>query len=205
MNRFLLATTLLVASPLWAQPAINAPPKAVNPPNGQPAFPTKEQQKKIIDDTEALMRMTPQEQRKEMRKMEVEILRANLVNSGFVDTKLQDQIIAFVDEQETSRRKLREAANQLSIAVDVKRGIPANEKMKSLLNDYLNAAKETKSARETAIQLLDKEIQFTKNPYLMAFLQLNGIIGESASLTGSLIMMGNISQAAITEGAIVEN
>lgn len=204
MFRFLLAATLLIASPLWAQPAIDAPPKAVNPPNEAPAFPTEEQQKKMADDTEALMKMTPEQQKAEMRKMQNEILRNQMIGSGFVDTKLQDRIITFVDEQETSRQQLRKIAEQISISLDVKQGIPANEKMNELLNLYLNTAEETKKNREIAIQNLDKELVLSKQPYLKAFLHLNGIIGETSGLTGEIVVMGNISQAAISQGPLVE-
>lgn len=204
------AALLFVAgSVAWAQPATDAP-KAVNPANvgrgpqtpEQKAAADQQMQEAIRKGQEqfaAMMKLTPEQQKEAMRKLKEQILRGTFTRAGFTDQKLQDRLIAFVAEQELSRQKVRVAANRVYLGLEPQ-GVPTDKQgMTVLLVAYLDAVEDAKDEREAATKTLDKEINFTSNPHLMALLTLNGLIGEASWFTGDVTMLGTMSIGSLAE------
>ncbi|BCM88265.1 hypothetical protein IAD21_00092 [Abditibacteriota bacterium] len=200
IRRFVLAITLLVAGSqiAFAQPATDAAPKDENPPNAKAAFPTAQQQQRIIDQTKDFMNMTPEKQKAYMRGMSQQILRSTMTRAGFKDQKLQDDILEFVDDQEKFREDVRAAAAKIYLTLEPQ-GVPTDAQgMETLVNDYLATVDEVKSEREVASKALDLKIGFSSKPHLRAFLLLNGIIGDAASVTGDIIMTGTMAIGSVS-------
>lgn len=202
------ATLFLAASQnVWAQPATDA---TTNPPNIGRGPQTPEQKAeaerqmqeimhKAQEQGMAMLKMSPEERKEAMHKLTEQILRRNLTRSGFADEKLQDRIIAFVAEQEKSRQKVRETASKVYLSLE-KQEVPTDAKrMSLLLINYLNAVEAAKEGREAATKALDKAIDFTGKPHLMALLTLNGIIGDAAYFTGDVILTGVQSIGSLDE------
>ncbi len=140
-----------------------------------------------------MAKMTPQQMREQMRKMQEQGLRLTFDRAGFKDRKLQDRILALIAEQEKTREKVRKAGAKVYLALEPQ-GIPTDKQgMTILLVNYLNAVDDAKEERETLTKALDKEIDFTSNPHLMALLTLQGIIGEASWFTSDVAMQGSMT------------
>ena len=198
IRSILVAATLLIfGSPfVWAQPAIDNTPKVATP-----VIETREQRQQRIEarvktlvDAIWLQKMQiDQLTTGERQKLQEQILRDNLGRYGVADKKLQDAIVAFVTAQEESRRKLRATAASLHQVTGIHEE-NLNQFIPDGLLKYLEAAKNAKEERETAIKALDKEINFSGNPRLMAALTLIGIIGDASWLTGDVVLTGSMSE-----------
>jgi hypothetical protein len=191
---FLLAGTHLG----FAQPAPDNAPIAANPANTNhlPADFDKKMEG-MPANMKAFMKLTPEQQREQMRQTEEKLLRSSCDRAGFKDLKLQDAVLAYVAEQEKSRSKVRTAANKVYLALEP-RGNPTDKTgMALLVDNYLNAVEDEKEAREAATKALDKEIGLSDNPHLMGFLLLNGIIGDASWYTGHVILGGSMSISSL--------
>lgn len=205
---FFLATALFCAGSniASAQPGTDGAPKAPNPPNiglpEQRAEADRQMEEllhKAQEEGEAMRKLPPEQQKEALHKLKEEIVRGTLTRSGFTDKKLQDRIMAFIAEQEKSRQKVRETASKVYLALEPE-GVPTNSQgMSLLLINYLNAVEDAKDQRELATKALDKEINFTGKPHLMALLTLNGIIGEASWFTSDVIMTGSMSIGSLDE------
>jgi hypothetical protein len=194
IRKFIITMALLGAGShlALAQPATDAAPKGDNPPNGKPPFPTAEQQTKIMADTQLFMALTPEKQKAYMRDLNQNLLRGTLNRAGFKDTKLQDDILEFVDEQETSRAAVRKAAAKVYLAIEPQ-GVPTDAAgLEALLNDYLITVEDAKAQRDVATKALETKLGLETNPRLRAVLLLHGIIGDASSLTGDIILTGTM-------------
>ncbi|RYX82327.1 hypothetical protein EON83_19720 [bacterium] len=192
-----LALLVLGCQIAFAQPATDVPTKTTNPANLKNGFPAPLDEKKIMDETKAFMEMTPEKQKAFMRGMTENILRMALTRAKFKDTKLQDDIVQFVNEQEDFRVDVRAAGGKLYMALKATDAPVDAKVVEGLLSEYVAAADEVRSERIVATKGLDQKIGFSRFPHLQAFLQTNGIIGESAVLQGDIIMIGTLAAGSL--------
>lgn len=182
--------TLVMAQ---AQPDPNVAGKKGNPEDNMAEAMRRGQEEGL-----RIARMNPQQRREAMQQMMQQILKMSLTQARFFDENLQETILKFVAEQETSRHAVRVAAHKVHTALMQANPVPVAT-MQTYINDYLGAVEDARVDREAAIQGLDQKIGFSKDPRLKAWLVLNGLIEEGAWYTGNISMIGSMSAAAFIE------
>ncbi|MBV9467636.1 MAG: hypothetical protein JOZ57_00145 [Abitibacteriaceae bacterium] len=116
-------------------------------------------------------------------------LKRMLGNAGFTDPKLQDALVTFIKAEEQAVQPYRDKGRKLIEALRSKTLTDAQLAM--LLNDFRAAAEDEKQRRTAAQQALDKQIAYTRNPRLEAYLRLLGLVGDEASLLVGTESLGN--------------
>jgi len=154
---------LVWMGPAYAQPDINNPPKAANPPNrnraGQKA---------------AGLRAGPAGEDRRAR-----LVRRMLALQGVGDKKLMEAISAHLQKQDEAERPVAEAGMKVAEALRARALAPAQ--MDTLYHDYKAAVDQYLAQRKQAEAELDKKIGFSKNDRLQAILLLAGVIGDAPS------------------------
>jgi hypothetical protein len=176
-----------VRSTVLAQPQQNRPANQV--PRQQPS---QQQMQQAMEQAQRLMQMTPEQLQREMLKMKEQLVRSELTRAGFNDPQLQDRVWDFLQEQETARQPVREAATKIYLGIEPK-GTPVTDaEMEALLNGYQAAVEAESARRETALADLDAQISYSKSPRLRAVLTLYGYIGDQAWFTGDTLMGASV-------------
>jgi len=122
--------------------------------------------------------LEPKERREALAKARERGLRLLLTEAGFAEKAVQDAVVAFVNDQDTAREPLREAAAKL---MDTVSGSAAGDTLVPGLLAELRAQVTLEKERHTkALAALDAQIGYTKNPRLDATLTVLGVIGKEA-------------------------
>lgn len=188
-----------------AQPNIKDAPKGQNPPNtGRRGPQTPEEKAQAQQQIEDIMRkaqeegtrimhLSPAEQKKELQKIQEQMLRQQFENAGFKDKALQDAVLEFIAAQEKARGPVRRAANKVYLALEPNGDPTTPAGMNLLLTNYFAAVDDAKAQREAATKDLDAKIHFSKNPHLTALLTLSGLISEASWYTSGVQMLGSMA------------
>lgn len=213
MKRYILMTGIVLAlgsTAALAQPdieaavagqaatgVVNALAPAPLTPDQKQTQEREEMMKKAQEEGMAIMKLPPDQMRARIKQMEEMALRAQLNQLGFKDKTLQDQIVAFIAEQEKSRDAVRIAGAKVQAALRTQGAATTDQGLTALLEDYLGAVDDAIDDREDASAKLDALVGWSRNPRLRAFLSLNGFIGEGAWLTGDVMMSGMMAMGSL--------
>ena len=133
--------------------------------------------------------MTPEQQQQWMQQMQQQQqqqreqqIRDTLANAGFTAPGIQGAVIDFANAQDARRQALRQQAQQVAQASQ-----DANVKeadLAKLVSDFRAVVAKEKADTTAALQELEGDIEYSKNPRLDAILLTLGITGDEMSLAG---------------------
>ncbi len=124
-------------------------------------------------------------QRGERWERERSLLRQSLEEAGLGGKELQEAVVTFAQEQDSSREMLRAASARCWDALrnpDFK-----DAELSTLLKGYRDAAAAAQAGRDKALAALDAKVRFSKSPRLELLLRLKGLLGGEAWLAGDAL------------------
>lgn len=172
---------LSLAAATQAQPNAGEAPLAQNPPNwnngNRPDW----------------RNMTPAQREAMQAQMRERFIRQGLTQMGFAQADIQDALIEFIAAQDAATRPLQDKSRALLQAMMNKES--TEQQIEALANEFRLAADAERTRRTQALADLDTSIGYTKNPRLLALLQVAGIVGDQGSLlnppgSGLMALMG---------------
>lgn len=177
----LVVTFALMAVGLThAQPEPNNVPMGANPPAGG-----------------NWAQMTPEQRQQVAQQFVEQTIRDSMKRIGYDDKLLQDEVIAFSNEQEKLLIPVRKKHRKVTQAILDNKN---EEEVAALMSALRASIEKTKAKRELAILVLDEKISFSNKPKLEAFLSLLGLTGSETSYIGGTLsnmlgIMGNLGLA----------
>jgi hypothetical protein len=111
-----------------------------------------------------------------------QMIRLMLSNAGFADKAVQDEVVAFANEQSKAMAKLNEQNGRLRMGLR-EQNTPANQ-LTTLMSEYNAAVTAENTRRKTALDALDAKINFRKQPRLEAVLTTMGVVGDEMVVAG---------------------
>lgn len=111
-----------------------------------------------------------------------QMMRLMLSNAGFADKAVQDEVVAFANEQSKAMAKLNEQNGRLRMGLR-EQNTPANQ-LSTLMSEYNAAVTAENTRRKTALDALDAKINFRKQPRLEAVLTTMGVVGDEMVVAG---------------------
>lgn len=159
-----------------------APPDAQTPLAPEPEAATEPQQQAATELQVAgarqlgAARALPDTARGKTRREVLEgRMREMMTRSGIPAPATQDAVLAFMRQDEDSKRTVRDAGRRLWNGV--RREAPA-ERLRALLGDYQKALQEARDARLRAQTALDARVGYSLDARLESLLWLIGVLGE---------------------------
>lgn len=116
-------------------------------------------------------------------------LKMMLTNAGFTDKQLQNAVVTFSNDQGTAVQPLRDQEQNLMVASSSQDSTDAE--VAAQLAAFQTAVANEDQRRKTALDALDAQINYSKQPKLAAVLTVMGLTGdEMAVADGGGAMMG---------------
>jgi len=163
-----------LTSAAFAQPDPNNAPKAENPPNrtraARPVRPN-------------MANMTPEQRQAAMAQVREQTVRRLLERSGFAEKALQDDVIAFIKEEDKLRLPLREENRKVAEALRNQGG--TEDEIRTALTNLRTAVDKEKTRRAEATKAFAAKANLAQKPRLEALLTMLGIIGDEAAIIGA--------------------
>lgn len=154
----LTCLTPLLIQPAQCQPDPNNGARAENPPNRNPGG----------------NRMRAAGER----------IRAQLTAAGVTETAAQDAVVLYLTTEMQQRNRLMELGNRVNMALRAE--TPDEATVRSALQAYKEALDADRIRRKEAEAQLLRQVDYTRNPRLEAFLLLTGAVGDGPVLMYSL-------------------
>lgn len=122
----------------------------------------------------------PRMQSEERRKQTEDKLREMMIGNGVTDAPTQDAVLAFLANELTARRPLRQMGIKLQRALSDKS--ITDDQVRAIIADYQNTQDLEHQRRTKAQSDLDGKIHYSQNPRLQGLLMLMGVLGDGPPL-----------------------
>ena len=123
-----------------------------------------------------------------MLQVRVQAVLATLSGAKFTDSAVQGAVVTFVTNWEKAVAPLRENNRQFMQVLNA--GTMTEEEAKTSLANLRAIVVQEKERHQKALQQLDAEINYSKQPLLEVVLTSLGIIGDEAWVMGGMGMSG---------------
>jgi Spy/CpxP family protein refolding chaperone len=125
--------------------------------------------------------MTPEQRTAAMQQMNEARIRRDLERYGITDARVQTNIIAYSNAQDTARNAIREQARKVTEALQ---NNTPDAQLFALFGELRRLIEAEKTRSETARKTLDGLVGYSKNPRLGIVLTMMGFIGDEANYIG---------------------
>jgi hypothetical protein len=111
-------------------------------------------------------------------------IRQTFVSSGFVDTGVQDAVIAFMQAQDNARQPLRAMARALTTRLV--NPAATDEQLKAQLATFREAVEQDAERYQQGLQALDARVNYSTQPRLETLLTVLGVVGQETPTLGGV-------------------